>query len=193
MAACETASFSGLLGVHIHSCGCGRWRFRSYSESLLPNAVKVTKRACPSMGPSLGLGVPSLRHCSGGRRQPAIPGRVAASSASLPSCPLRNAYARPAGKGPEDQDQDQEQKQKQKQSAFYALFVGAGLPAKRPVSHAASGRTSSLASQLLQEVVGGTPHSIFRPAATPPSDFAFAFAFAFDLPAPLDTMAERRH
>jgi len=84
------------------------------------------------MGPSLRLGVPSLR---------------------------------PAGKGPEDQDQDQEQKP----SAFYALFVGAGLPAKRPESHAASGRTSSLASQLLQEVVGGTPHSIFRPAARPPS------------------------
>ena len=95
------------------------------------------------MGPSLRLGVPSLRHCSGGRRQPAIHGRVAASSASLPSCPLRNAYARPAGKGPEDQDQEQ------KPSAFYALFVGAGLPAKRPVSHAASGRTPSLASQLL--------------------------------------------
>ncbi|AVK73795.1 hypothetical protein D3X12_17780 [Pseudomonas protegens] len=97
------------------------------------------------MGPSLRLGVPSLRHCSGGRRQPAIPGRVAASSASLPSCPLRNAYARPAGKGPEDQDQDQ----KQKPSAFYALFVGAGLPAKGPVRHAAPGWTLSLASQLL--------------------------------------------
>ncbi|MGR4039084.1 hypothetical protein FW796_06630 [Pseudomonas sp. 910_21] len=83
----------------------------------------------------------------GARRQPAIHGRVAASSASLPSCPLRNAYARPAGKGPEDQDQDQDQKPEP--SAFYALSVGAGLPAKGPVRHASPGRTPSLASQLL--------------------------------------------
>ncbi|MDD1152784.1 hypothetical protein M5G25_31435, partial [Pseudomonas sp. TNT2022 ID357] len=31
----------------------------------------------------------------GARRQPAVHGRVAASSASMPSCPLRNAYATP--------------------------------------------------------------------------------------------------
>ncbi|SDA25170.1 hypothetical protein SAMN03159355_03084 [Pseudomonas sp. NFPP10] len=97
-------------GVHIRCCGHGHLGFRPYGDSLFSNAgvpaqQKVSKNACPSMGPSLRLGVPSLRHCSRGRRQPAIHGRVAASSASLPSCPLRNAYARPAGKGPEDQDQ----------------------------------------------------------------------------------------
>ncbi|RBJ65060.1 hypothetical protein C3L29_040365 [Pseudomonas sp. MWU12-2534b] len=65
------------------------------------------------------------------------------------------------------------------------------MPAKGPARHAAPELTPSLASQLLHG--GGTHCAIFRPAARPPSDFAFAFDLAFDLPAPLDTMAERRH
>ncbi|SEC10356.1 hypothetical protein SAMN05216178_3456 [Pseudomonas saponiphila] len=98
-------------GVHIHSCGNGHLGFRPYGESLFfKRQKKEPKNACPSMAPSLGLGVPSLRHCSGGPPPTGHPWPGAASSASMPSCPLRNAYARPAGKGPEDQDQDQKPK-----------------------------------------------------------------------------------
>ena len=65
------------------------------------------KRLPLHTAPRWGSGFPLSGIAPGARRQPAIHGRVAASSASLPSCPLRNACVRPAGKGPEDQDQDQ--------------------------------------------------------------------------------------
>ena len=38
--------------VNIRCFGCGRWRFRSYSESLFPNAEKVTQRLCPDVRPA---------------------------------------------------------------------------------------------------------------------------------------------
>ena len=62
-----------LDGVHIHFCGQGRYGFRFYSESLLKSRnagpVKSNPNAlAPPLGTSPGLGVPSLRHCSAGRR-----------------------------------------------------------------------------------------------------------------------------
>jgi hypothetical protein len=50
----------------------------------------------PPLGASLWLGMPALRHCSVGPPRSAIHGRVAATPASMPGCPLRNTYVRPA-------------------------------------------------------------------------------------------------
>ncbi|WP_214510457.1 methyl-accepting chemotaxis protein [Pseudomonas brassicacearum] len=60
--------------VHIHFRGHGCLGFRSYSGSLLksPGAgpVKSKQNAfAPPLGTSPRLGVPSLRHCSVGRRE----------------------------------------------------------------------------------------------------------------------------
>ncbi|MCP2225082.1 hypothetical protein OKW12_000460 [Pseudomonas silensiensis] len=57
--------------VHIRFCGNGGWRFRPYGESLLSNArsagpAKRNQKVSPqASGPSLRLGVPSLRYPSG--------------------------------------------------------------------------------------------------------------------------------
>ncbi len=61
-------------GVYIRFCGNGCLGFRSYSGSLLrsPEAgpVKSKQNAfAPPLGASLGLGMPSLRHCSVGRHE----------------------------------------------------------------------------------------------------------------------------
>ena len=84
-----------LLCVHIHCCGNGGLRFRSYSGSLLKSA-KVTKTLLPHhSAPRLGSVCPN----------PGIAPRVAAMGhpwpsaakpASLPVYPLRNACVRPA-------------------------------------------------------------------------------------------------
>ncbi|XOQ19936.1 MAG: hypothetical protein ACFWTR_04330 [Pseudomonas shahriarae] len=50
----------------------------------------------PPLGASLRLGMPAVRHCSVGPPRSAIPGRVAATPASMPGCPLRNTCLRPA-------------------------------------------------------------------------------------------------
>ena len=62
-----------LAGVHIHSCGNDCYGFRPYGESLLKSRnagpVKSNPNAlAPPPGTSPRLGVPSLRHCSAGRR-----------------------------------------------------------------------------------------------------------------------------
>ncbi len=95
---------AGFDGVHIHCCGHGHLGFRSYGESLWKSrnagpAQSNQRAPAPASGPSLGLGVPSLRRRSGGTPPQAIHGLMAASSASLPSCPLRNACVRPSGGG----------------------------------------------------------------------------------------------
>ncbi|AXK52222.1 hypothetical protein DWF74_02180 [Pseudomonas protegens] len=107
---------------HGHFCGGfdGQWRgyisvaagaaaygFALTASPFLQTPKKEPKTLAPPWAPRWGSGFPLSGIAPGARRQPAIHGRVAASSASMPSCPLRNAYARPAGKGPEDQDQDQ--------------------------------------------------------------------------------------
>ena len=60
-------------GVQIHSCGYDCYGFRPYGESLLKSRnagpVKSNPNAlAPPLGTSPRLGVPSLRHCSAGRR-----------------------------------------------------------------------------------------------------------------------------
>ena len=77
--------------------------FALTASPFLQTPKKEPKTLAPPWAPRWGSGFPLSSIAPGARRQPAIHGRVAASSASMPSCPLRNAYARPAGKGPEDQ------------------------------------------------------------------------------------------
>ncbi|MFI7803411.1 hypothetical protein PSFL_45420 [Pseudomonas sp. DD1] len=50
----------------------------------------------PPLGASPRLGMPAVRHCSVGPPRSAIPGRVAATPASMPGCPLRNTCLRPS-------------------------------------------------------------------------------------------------
>ncbi len=60
-------------------------------------APKVTKRAlAPPLGAPPRLGMPAVRHCSVGPPRSAIHGRVAATPASMPGCPLRNTCLRPS-------------------------------------------------------------------------------------------------
>ncbi|MCP1479054.1 hypothetical protein J2Y88_001365 [Pseudomonas chlororaphis] len=114
-------------GVHIRCCGHGCLGFRPYGGSLLANAPKVTKKSRPSirclararhaLTPALLRGPAATGH----------PWPGAASAASLPRYPLRNACVRPLGKGRVDQGQDQ----KPKPSAFYALLVAAAAGCDR--------------------------------------------------------------
>ena len=63
------------------------YRFRPYGGSLLANAPKVSKRSCP-LHPARLRRVPSLHHCSRGRRTRAVPGPLRLSPhpcGSLPS------------------------------------------------------------------------------------------------------------
>ncbi|AZD15684.1 hypothetical protein C4K25_2755 [Pseudomonas chlororaphis] len=127
----------GGVGVHIRYCGHGDLWFRPYGRSLLANAPKVTKRSRPSIRPlakARGTLTPALL------RGPAATGHPwpgAASAASLPRYPLRNACVRPLGKGRVDQRQDQKPKQQQRQqqqlkpSTFYALLVAAAAGCDR--------------------------------------------------------------
>jgi len=61
-------------GVHIHCCGHGLWRFRSYSGSL--GKAPSNQGLLPlTFGASPWLGMPSLRSCSVGPPPSAIHGR----------------------------------------------------------------------------------------------------------------------
>ncbi|AZE48816.1 hypothetical protein C4K04_3144 [Pseudomonas chlororaphis] len=153
--------YSG-VGVHIRYCGHGRWRFRPYGGSLLANAPKVTKRSCPSirclararhaLTPALLRGPAATGH----------PWPGAASAASLPRYPLRNACVRPLGKGRVDQGQDQKQQRQQQQqlklkpSAFYAPLVAAAEGCDRARSarqtrrRGVSGRLRRMVLRLLR-------------------------------------------
>ncbi len=131
--------YSG-VGVHIRYCGYDCWRFRPYGGSLLANAPKVTKKSRPSirclararhaLTPALLRGPAATGH----------PWPGAASAASLPRYPLRNACVRPLGKGRVDQGQDQKPQLKPKPSALYALLVAAAagcdrLRSRRKTTH----------------------------------------------------------
>ena len=65
---------SSKLGVYIRFFGNGDLWFRPYGESLSksPEAGPVESNqsaSAPPLGASLRLGIPSLRHCSVGRRE----------------------------------------------------------------------------------------------------------------------------
>ncbi|AZD35662.1 outer membrane protein AlgE [Pseudomonas chlororaphis subsp. aurantiaca] len=141
-------------GVHIRCCGHGHLWFRPYGGSLLANAPKVTKKSCPSircLAKARHALTPALL------RGPAATGHPwpgAASAASLPRYPLRNACVRPLGKGRVDQGQDQ--KPRPKPSAFYAPFVAAAEGCDRARSarqtrrRGVSGRSRRMVLRLLR-------------------------------------------
>ena len=104
---------------HIRFCGNGGWRFRFYSDSLL-QTPKRKQNALPLHSvPRLGSACPHSGIAPG-----------AATAASLPRCPLRNACVRPLGKGQADQNQKPEPKPDQQ------------LPAPTDRSHALRGNAS---------------------------------------------------
>ncbi len=97
----EAPFFLGVGRGHIRFFGSGYWRFRSYSGSLSKSrnagpGESNQSAFAPPLGTSLRLGVPSLRHCSVGPPRRAIHLPSAATSASMPRCPLRNTCVRPA-------------------------------------------------------------------------------------------------
>ncbi|AZD79385.1 outer membrane protein AlgE [Pseudomonas chlororaphis subsp. aurantiaca] len=168
-------------GVHIRCCGNGGLGFRPYGDSLFSNAKKVSKKACPSirclararhaLTPALLRGPAATGH----------PWPGAASAASLPRYPLRNACVRPLGKGRVDQEREPQQKQKQEQepSAFYALLVAAAEGCDRARSarqtrrRGVSGRSRRMVLRLLrsrsQPAAAATGISAkSRPAGRPP-------------------------
>ena len=98
--------------VHIHSCGNGHLWFRFYSESLLANAPKGTKRSCPNIRPPR-LGSAYLRSgihpwviASGWLRWHLLSMTAAAPQRATRS-PRMNASTQPSVTGPVDQDQKQ--------------------------------------------------------------------------------------
>ncbi len=172
-------------GVHIRCCGHGHLWFRPYGGSLWKSA-KVTKALRPSircLARARHALTPALL------RGPAAPGHPwpgAASAASLPRYPLRNACVRPLGKGRVDQGQDQ--KPRPKPSAFYALLVAAAEGCDRARSarqtrrRGVSGRSRRMVLRLLrsrsQPAAAATGISAkFRLAGRPPR-------IAFDFLAP---------
>ncbi|AZC30836.1 hypothetical protein C4K38_2876 [Pseudomonas chlororaphis subsp. piscium] len=180
-----TRPASGALGdgVHIRCCGNGGLGFLPYGGSLWKSA-KVTKALRPSirclararhaLTPALLRGPAATGH----------PWPGAASAASLPRYPLRNACVRPLGKGRVDQGQDQ----KPKPSAFYALFVAAAVGCDRARSarqsrrRGVSGRSRRMVLRLLRsrsQPAAAATGNVFsdRPAGRPPR-------IAFDFLAP---------
>ncbi len=147
--------YSG-VGVHIRYCGHGCLGFRPYGGSLLANAPKVTKKSCPSircLAKARHALTPALLrgHAATGHPWPG-----AASAASLPRYPLRNACVRPLGKGRVDQDQKPQLKPKPKPSTFYAPLVAAAAGCDRARSarqtrrHGVSGRLRRMDQRLLR-------------------------------------------
>ena len=109
----------------------------------------------PPLGASPRLGMPAVRHCSVGPPRSAIPGRVAATPASMPGCPLRNTCLRPSwfNGAPKIKSQIKSRAtatataMPKREAAFPP--VGAGLPAKavyRPI-HLSTDTPPSQASQ----------------------------------------------
>ncbi|XOQ19557.1 MAG: hypothetical protein ACFWTR_02420 [Pseudomonas shahriarae] len=137
----------------------------------------------PPLGASPRLGMPAVRHCSVGPPRSAIHGRVAATPASMPGCPLRNICLRPAwfNGAPEIKIKSQIKSRATatakpgREAAFPP--VGAGLPAMAVYQsiNVLADAPSSQASQLPQ---GYAHASTIRSAVRPPR-------FAFDLRRPV--------
>ncbi len=139
----------------------------------------------PPLGASPRLGMPAVRHCSVGPPRSAIHGRVAATPASMPGYPLRNACLRPSwfNGAPEIKSQIKSRAtatataMPEREAAFPP--VGAGLPAMavyQPI-HLSTDTPPSQASQLPQ---GYAHASTIRSAVRPPR-----FACDFDLRRPV--------
>ena len=156
-------------------------------EPRVPAQPKVTKRAlAPPLGASPRLGMPAVRHCSVGPPRSAIPGRVAATPASMPGCPLRNTCLRPSwfNGAPEIKIKSQIKSRATAKPGREAAFppVGAGLSGRRIAAMAVyqsinvlADTPSSQASQLPQVYAYALT---IRSALRPPR-------FAFDLRRPV--------
>ena len=142
----------------------------------------------PPLGASPRLGMPAVRHCSVGPPRSAIPGRVAATPASMPGCPLRNTCLRPAwfNGAPQIKIKSQIKSRATAKPEREAAFppVGAGLPAMavhQPIhlstDTAPSQRCGDPTSQLPQVYAHA---STIRSAVRPPR-----FACDFDLRRPV--------
>ncbi len=110
----------GLGWGHIRCCGCCRWRFRFYSDSLFQTPKSKQKALPPAYGTSLRLSVPSLRCPSEGIASGLL--RCTSSRCvrlrhkALRAYPLMNTFARPAdGAKEQKQHQKPEPKPKPKQ------------------------------------------------------------------------------
>lgn len=128
------ARLTGYISVTAVAAAFG---FALTASPFLQTPKKEPKTLAPPWAPRWGSGFPRSGIAPGARRQPAIHGRVAASSASMPSCPLRNACVRPSGGGRKIKSKIKSQS---KTERVLRAFVGAGLPANWPISH-----TSALA------------------------------------------------
>ena len=137
----------------------------------------------PPLGASPRLGMPAVRHCSVGPPRSAIHGRVAATPASMPGCPLRNTCLRPSwfNGAPKIKIKSQIKSRatataKPKREATFPP-VGAGLPAMAVYQsiNVLADTPSSQASQLPQVYAHA---STIRSAVRPPR-------FAFDLRRPV--------
>ena len=112
----------------------------------------------PPLGASPRLGMPGVRHCSVGPPRSAIHGRVAATPASMPGCPLRNTCLLPSwfNGAPKIKIKSQIKSRAtatampKREAAFPP--VGAGLPAKAVYQsiHLSTDTPPSQASQLPQ-------------------------------------------
>ena len=114
------------------------WRLRvpPLRRVTLEKPQSNQRALAPPLGASPRLGMPAVRHCSVGPPRSAIHGRVAATPASMPGCPLRNTCLRPSwfDGAPKIKSQIKsrataEQQQQQRQSAELYSPVGAGKPA----------------------------------------------------------------
>ena len=130
--------------------------------------------------------MPAVRHCSVGPPRSAIHGRVAATPASMPGCPLRNTCLRPSwfNGAPQIKIKSQIKSRATAMPEREAAFppVGAGLSGRRIAAMAVyqsinvlAETPSSQASQLPQVYVYA---STIRSAVRPPR-------FAFDLRRPV--------
>ena len=124
--------------------------------------------------------MPAVRHCSVGPPRSALHGRVAATPASMPGCPLRNTCLRPSwfNGAPEIKIKSQIKSRATAMPEREAAFpVGAGLPAMavHQPRHLSTDTPPSQASQLPQ---GYAHASTIRSAVRPPR-------FAFDLRRPV--------
>ncbi len=172
--------------MYIHFFGNGCWRFRSYSGSLLRSA-KVSKTLLPHhLVPRLGSaclneGLAPWAAAKG------HPWPSAATSASMPRCPLRKAFVQPSWLTGRPRSKTEPRRPDSRPGSGWDRVspVGASLLAKAVCQFAVmlDVPASSRASSLPQE----------KHVHPKPGRLLGRLAVDVDLGAPLTTLAERRH
>ena len=165
---------------HIHCCGCCRWRFRSYSESLFQTPKRNQKALPRRTARSLGLGVPSLRNrswrsvygllrCTSNRCV-----RLRRTVAALPRPDRSRNEACRRGKrsraGSKAKARSKDRSLRRLLQLDRVNSIGIGCLADRHREQARSHKSKSKAAQL--------------PAAKPPHSTMSASSSAFDLDPP---------